>query len=72
MLSTAAVKSSDLMASGGFDGCVNLYKFDKDKKQISKEVSLDGFNGCINALKFSNVRGNQTYQNSILLAVSQS
>jgi hypothetical protein len=32
MLSTAVVKSSDLMVSGGYDGCLNWYRFDKDKK----------------------------------------
>jgi len=34
LLSTALVQSSDLIASGGFDGCVNFYKFNKEKKSI--------------------------------------
>ena len=61
MLSTAAVKSSDLMASGGVDGCVNLYKIDKSKKAIVKTRTLEGLNGSINALKWSNTKGAQTY-----------
>lgn len=32
LLSTDLVHNSDLMASSGFDGKINLYKFNKDKK----------------------------------------
>lgn len=73
MLSTAVVKSSDLIASGGFDGCVNFYQFNKEKKQIIKTNSLEGFHGCLNSIKFSNTKGVNTYaQNEIMLAVSHS
>ena len=57
LLSTALVKSSDLMASGGYDGIVNLYSVNKDKKQIVKMSQLTGLNGCINALRFSQTKG---------------
>ena len=57
LLSTASVKSSDLMASGSYDGCVNFYQFIKEKKQIVKTNCLTGLDGCINTLKFSNTRG---------------
>lgn len=43
LLSTAVVKSSDLLASGGYDGCINFYQFLKEKKQIVKTNSLTGF-----------------------------
>lgn len=73
MLSTASVKSSDLLASGGYDGCINFYQFNKAKKEIIKTNSLSGFTGCINCLKFSHTRGAQTYQsNQIMLAASHS
>ena len=73
MLSTAAVKSSDLMASGSYDGCVNLYQFNKEKKIITKLNSLTGLDGCINTLKFSNSKGQQNvHKNEIMLAVSHS
>jgi len=73
MLSTAAVKSSDLMASGGYDGNINFYSFNKDSKSIAKTHSLSGFDGCINALKFSNVKGTQTYaHNQVMLGVTHS
>ena len=73
MLSTAHVKSSDLMASGSYDGCVNFYKFNKDKKVINRLSSITGLDGCINALKFSNTKGQQThFKNEIMLAVSHS
>mmetsp|Transcript_19416 Transcript_19416/g.29825 ORF Transcript_19416/g.29825 Transcript_19416/m.29825 type:complete len:131 (+) Transcript_19416:565-957(+) len=32
LLSTASIPQCDMMASGGFDGNLNLYKFDKDNK----------------------------------------
>ena len=57
LLSTASVKSSDLMASGSYDGSVNLYSVNKDKKEIVKLNSLTGLDGCITALKFSNTKG---------------
>ena len=60
------------MASGGYDGCINWYKFDKDKKAILKTHSIEGFAGCINSMKFSHVRGTQTYTDNIALAVSHS
>jgi WD40 repeat protein len=72
MLSTANVKSSDLMVSGGVDGCINWYQFDKEKKQINKLRSLSGFEGCINSLKFSHTKGLETKESSIMLAVSHS
>jgi len=43
MLSSANVKSSDLLASGGYDGFINFYKFDKDNKTIIKTNSIGGF-----------------------------
>lgn len=58
LLSTAAVKSSDLLASGSYDGCINFYQFQKETKRIIKTNSLSGFDGCINCLQFSNVKGN--------------
>ena len=57
LLSTASVKSSDLIASGGYDGNVNFYTFDKNTKSILKTHSLSGFDGCINAMKYSHVKG---------------
>ena len=73
LLSTTVVRSSDLLASGSYDGCVNLYRFVKDKKQIVKMNSLTGLDGCINALKFSNTKGSQNFnKNEIMLAVSHS
>jgi ribosomal RNA-processing protein 9 len=57
LLSTANIKSSDLLASGGYDGTVNLYQFNKDQKSILKINSLSNLNGCINSLKFSNTKG---------------
>ena len=73
LLSTANIKSCDLMATGGFDGRVNLYKFNKEKKQIEKLNSLEGLNGCINSLKFSHSKGRQALQkNEVMLAVSHS
>jgi len=73
LLSSANVKSSDLFASGGYDGFINFYKFDKQNKSIIKTNSLGGFNGCINTLKFSNTKGVNTYApNQILLAAAHS
>lgn len=73
LLSTAVVKSSDLLATGGYDGFINFYKFEKDKKQIIKTNSLPGFDGCINNLAFSDTKGYQTFNTSeILLAASHS
>ena len=72
-MSVANVKSSDLVASGGYDGMVNLYKFDKDAKEINKLKSISGLEGCINQLKFSNTRGANTFKSSdIMLAASHS
>jgi len=73
LLSTAAVKSSDLMVSGGYDGNLNWYKFNNATKSIVKTNTMSGFDGCINSLKFSNTKGMQTFgQNSVMLAVSHS
>jgi hypothetical protein len=49
------------MASGSYDGCVNFYQINKEKKQIIKTHSLEGLDGCINTLKFSHTKGTQTY-----------
>jgi len=57
LLSTAAVRSSDLMVSGSYDGCVNFYQILKEKKEIVKTHSLSGLHGCINSLKFSHTKG---------------
>jgi ribosomal RNA-processing protein 9 len=73
LLSTAALRNTDLIASGGTDGYVNLYKFDKDKKKLAKMRSIDGLKGCLNNLKFSNTSGRQVLgANSVMLAVSHS
>ena len=73
LLSTAAVRSSDLLASGSYDGCINFYKFDKQAKTLAKTNSISGLDGCINCLQFSNVKGNQTFKkNEIMLAASHS
>ena len=70
LLSTDVVHNSDLMASGGWDGAVNLYKLDKDAKKIKKINSIKGVNGSINCLKFCNV--NRSNYNSIMIAASNS
>jgi ribosomal RNA-processing protein 9 len=57
LLSTATVRSSDLMVSGSYDGCVNFYQILKEKKQIVKTHSLTALDGCINTLKFSHTKG---------------
>ena len=62
LLSTALVHNSDLMASGGFDGCVNLYKFNKEKKSIQKVKEIDGLPGSLNCVKFSNSKGFQNFK----------
>ena len=73
MLSTAAVKSSDLMASGSYDGNVNFYQFNKEKKVINKLNPISGLEGCINSLKFSHSKGQQNVsKNEVMLAVSHS
>ena len=53
ILSTANVRNSDLFASGSYDGNVNFYKLNRDKKNYSLLGKLDGLNGCINTMKFS-------------------
>lgn len=70
LLSTDVVHNSDIMASGGFDGSVNLYKLDKDARKIHKINSIEGVNGSINCLKFCNVNRNN-FKN-IMLAASNS
>lgn len=73
LLSTALVHNSDLLASGGFDGCVNLYKLEKDKKRIVKKREISGLPGSLNNIKFSHSKGAQNFKkNEILLAVSHS
>jgi len=61
MLSAAVVKSINLIATGGYDGNINWYKFNKDNKSIVKCHSMSGFDGCINSLKFSHTKGMQTF-----------
>jgi hypothetical protein len=64
------VRNSDLLCSGSYDGFVNFYKLNKDKKNIEVIRKLGGLPGCLNNIKFSNVRG-QDFSN-IMLAVSHS
>lgn len=73
LLSTALVKNTDLMVSGGNDGRVNVYQFNKEKKQLSKLRAIEGLDGCINSLKFSHSKGRQNLaKNQLMLAVSHS
>ena len=56
ILSTAAVRNSDLFASGSYDGQVICYGFRREKKDFGVLGRLKNLNGCINAMKFSNTR----------------
>jgi ribosomal RNA-processing protein 9 len=55
LLSTDTVHNSDIVATGGFDGLVNLYKVDKEERTIAKLSSIPGVQGCVNSLKFSKI-----------------
>ncbi len=57
VLSTAAVRNSDLFCSGSYDSQLIFYKLNKDKKNFSIVRRMEGMPGCLNNLKFSNVRG---------------
>ena len=73
LLSTDLVHNSDLIATGGFDGKVNLYKFNKDKKMIEKIKEIDGLHGSLNQIKFSNIKFYNNFNvNETFLAVSHS
>lgn len=71
LLSTANVHNSDLLASGSYDGQVNLYKFQKDAKKLEKINTLTNLTGCINSLKFSNCKSGNDWSN-IMLATTHS
>ena len=45
-------------------GCVNLYKFNKEKKSIQKVNEIGGLPGSLNCIKFSkgNSKGPQNYK----------
>ena len=53
ILSTAAVKNSDLFASGSYDGQVVCCGFNRMKKNFGVLGRFKNLPGCINALKFS-------------------
>ena len=52
-LSTDAIKNSDLIAAGGFDGTLPLIKFEKEKKQLREIARVRGLAGCLNNVRFS-------------------
>jgi hypothetical protein len=64
------VRNSDLFCSGSYDGNLNFYKLNKDKKNFEIARKLSGMPGCLNNMKFSNVRGQDF--SSLMLAVSHS
>ena len=74
ILSTAAIKNSDLFCSGSYDGQVVVYGFNKDRKQIGVLGRFKGLDGCINSVKFSNMRSVDLVSRSVapMLAVTHS
>mmetsp|Transcript_16930 Transcript_16930/g.12108 ORF Transcript_16930/g.12108 Transcript_16930/m.12108 type:complete len:88 (+) Transcript_16930:984-1247(+) len=55
VLSTDTIFNCDLLCSGSYDGSLNLYQFDKEKKDLKKINEVEGLPGCINCAKFTKV-----------------
>ena len=80
ILSTANVRSSDLFASGSYDGQVLCYGFRREKKDFGVLGRFTGLPGCINAMKFSHAKGStdlitgeqSQFGANLMLAVSHS
>lgn len=74
ILSTAAIRNSDLFCSSSYDGQVIMYGFNRDKKEIGVLGRFKGLDGCINSVKFSHMRSTELVSRSIapMLAVTHS
>ena len=74
VLSTAAIRNSNLFCSGSYDGQVVVYGFQMDKKRFGVLGRFKGLDGCINALRFSHMRSSEMLNKSLapMLAVTHS
>ena len=78
VLSTAAMRNSNLFASGSYDGQVICYEFRRDKRDFGVLGRFKNLPGCINAMKFSHAKSSGDFMQSqghsqrFMLAVTHS